>query len=158
MGQSPRSAAAYGGLLALQTAAASCLLWMILPVFRRMVSRLGEPQELEPWRLAILVGSVVVLQACYWVRLRCVPISAPFRNILVGHLLLFSSRASFFFGGAFLSLVFFRHVPELGALPPFGQAGAKGIAILAVLFSLFCYSLELERLGKAIEDAPGEGR
>ncbi|WP_244479962.1 hypothetical protein [Methylobacterium sp. Leaf94] len=79
------------------------------------------------------------------------PLSVPFRNVLVGHLLLFSSRASFFFGGAFFSVVFFRHLPELEVLPPFGQAVTKGITIIAVLFALFCYSLELERLGKAIE-------
>lgn len=158
MGQPSRWAAAYGGLLALQTAAASCLFWVILPIFRRMISRLGEPQELEPWRVAAIVGSVVVLQLCYWVRLRLVPIHVPFRNVLIGHLLLFSSRASFFFGGAFFSVVFFRHVPELGALPPFGQGAAKALAIIAILFSLFCYSLELERLGKAIEEPPTERR
>ncbi|KQO69207.1 hypothetical protein [Methylobacterium sp. Leaf89] len=140
------------------TSDSSSLLWMILPVFRRMVSRLGEPQDLEPWRHAIIIGGVVVLQSCYWVRLRYVPLSVPFRNVLVGHLLLFSSRASFFFGGAFFSVVFFRHLPELGVLPPFGQAVTKGITIIAVLFALFCYSLELERLGKAIEEPSTERR
>lgn len=65
MGQPSRSAAAYGALLILQTTVASSLLWMILPVFRRMVSRLGEPQDLEPWRHAIIIGGVVVLQSCY---------------------------------------------------------------------------------------------
>jgi hypothetical protein len=154
MAQSSRGAVAYGALLVLQTAVASSLLWMILPIFRRMVSHLGEPQDLDPWRLAIIGGGVVVLQSCYWVRLRYVPIFVPFRNVLVGHLLLFSSRASFFFGGAFFSVVFFRHVPELGVLPPFGQAAAKGTTIIVILFSLFCYSLELERLGKAFEEPP----
>lgn len=152
MGQASRGAAAYFGLLAFQTAAAFCLLWVSLPIFHRLISRLGQAQELEPWRLAIIACSVVVLQSCYWVRLQCVPIHVPFHNILVGHLLLFSSRASFFFGGAFFSVVFFRHVPELSALPPFGQGGTRVLAIITILFSLFCYSLELERLGKAVEE------
>jgi len=150
MGQALRGAAAYFGLLAFQTAAASCLLWVSLPIFRRLISRLGESQELEPLRLATIVGSVVVLQSCYWVRLQRIPIYVPFYNVLIGHLLLFCSRASFFFGGAFFSVTFFRHIPELGALPPFSQGAIKALAIIATLFSLFCYSFELERLGKAI--------
>ena len=152
MGQQSQWAAAYSILLVLQTAAAWCLFWMILPVFRRMVSHIGEPQDLEPWRLATIVSSVVVLQSCYWIRLQRVPLCITFHNVVVAHLLLFASRASFFFGGAFFSVFFFRHVPELEALPPFGQAAAKIISIIAILFSLFCYSLEVERLGKAIEE------
>ena len=158
MGQLSRWATAYGGLLVLQTAAASCLFWMILPIFRRMVSRLGEPQDLEVWRLATIMGCVIVLQSCYWTRLQRVPICIPFHNVVVGHLLLFASRASFFFGGAFFSVVVFRHVPELSALPPLGQGFAKALAVLAILFALFCYSLELERLGKAIEGPSTDGR
>ena len=158
MGQPSRWAAAYVGLLILQTAAASSLLWMILPIFQRMISRLGEPQVLELWRLATIMSSVAVLQLCYWMRLQRVPIYVPFQNVLIGHLLMFSSRASFFFGGAFFSLTFFRHVPELDAIPSFGQGSAKAIAIIVILFSLFCYSLELERLGKAIEELPKDHR
>lgn len=158
MGQPSRRAATYGGLLILQTAAASCLFWMILPIFRRMVSRFGEPQVLELWRFATIIGCVLVLQSCYWIRLQRVPICIPFHNVVVGHLLLFASRASFFFGGAFFSAIFFRHVPELSALPPLGQGFAKALAVLAILFALFCYSLELERLGKAIEGLPTDGR
>ncbi|TXN00056.1 hypothetical protein FV242_23300 [Methylobacterium sp. WL64] len=149
--QPSRWAAAYGGLLILQTAAASCLLWIMLPIFRRMISRLGEPLDLELWRLVTVIGCVTVMQSCYWIRIQRVPIYIPFRNVVVGHLLLFASRASFFFGGAFFSVIFFRHVPELSALPPLGQGFAKALAVLAILFSLFCYSLELERLGKAVE-------
>ena len=70
MGQPSRWAAAYVGLLILQTAAASSLLWMILPIFQRMISRLGEPQVLELWRLATIMSSVAVLQLCYWMRLQ----------------------------------------------------------------------------------------
>ncbi|ACS43990.1 hypothetical protein [Methylorubrum extorquens] len=148
MGQPSRWAAAYLGLLVLQTAAASSLFWMILPILRRMISRLGEPLDLEAWRLATVTGSVIVLQSCYWIRHQRAPVYAAFRNVVIGHLLMFASRASFFFGGAFFSLIYFRHVPELSVLPPLGQGFAKALAIFVILFSLFCYSLELERLGK----------
>ncbi|MEE7448746.1 hypothetical protein MRF4_13545 [Methylobacterium radiotolerans] len=151
MGDPSRGLTAYVSLLVLQTAAACCLVWIDLPIFLRIASNLGTPQRLEPWRLAIIAGSVAVLQCCYWTRLRHVPIHVPFQNILVGHLIIFASRVSFFFGGVFFSVIFFRHLPELDVLPPIGQASAKAFAILTVLFSLFCYALELERLGKAIE-------
>lgn len=153
-----RWAAAYGILLVLQTAAASCLLWIMLPIFRRMISRIGEPLDVELWRLATVIGCVTIMQSCYWIRFHRVPVYIPFRNVVVGHLLLFASRASFFFGGAFFSVIFFRHVPELSALPPLGQGFAKALAVLAILFSLFCYSLELERLGKAMEGLPTDVR
>jgi hypothetical protein len=44
---------------------------------------------------------------------------------LVGHLFVFAGRASFFFGGAFFSALFFRHVPELDQLPPLEQGAGK---------------------------------
>ncbi|RDL50612.1 hypothetical protein BLJAPNOD_01733 [Ensifer sp. M14] len=65
---------------------------------------------------------------------------------------MFASRASFVFGGALFSVIFFRHVPQLEVLPPLGQGIAKTLGVMAVLFALFCYSLELERLGKVIEE------
>jgi MFS superfamily sulfate permease-like transporter len=67
-------------------------------------------------------------------------------------ILLFASRVNFFFGGAFFSAVFFRHLPELEVFPSLGQTAIKALYLAAVLFGLFCYSLELERLGKAIDD------
>ena len=151
---SPRQAWLYAGLLALQTGAASFLFWIIFPVFLRVISNIGLRQELDVWVQVAALGGVAVLQACYWIRLCWVPVAAPFRNVFIGHIVLFISRVSFFFGGALFSAIFFRHVPELDALPPMVQGIAKGAGILAVLFALFCYSLELERLGRAIEDAP----
>ena len=147
----PRAALFYAVLLGLQTAAAIFLFWIIFPIFLRLVSNLGAQQELGlPFQLAALSG-VAVLQVCYWTRLRWVPVVAPFRSVVVSHIMLFASRISFFFGGALFSAIFFRHVPQLEALPPMAQGIAKAAGVLAVLFALFCYSLELERLGRAIE-------
>jgi hypothetical protein len=151
MGELSRGPIAYVSLLVVQTAAASCLFWADLPIFLRIASSLGQPQELETWRLAAVAGSVAVLQCCYWIRLQRVSIYAPFQNILIGHLIVFASRVSFFFGGVFFSMVFFRHLPELDVLPLIAQGVTKALAVLTILFSLFCYALELERLGKAIE-------
>jgi uncharacterized membrane protein YhhN len=71
---------------------------------------------------------------------------------------MFASRASFFFGGALFSAIFFRHIPQLDALPPLGQAIAKTLGVAALLFALFCYSLELERLGRSMEERAAKAR
>ncbi|QIB36215.1 hypothetical protein G3A50_10935 [Ancylobacter pratisalsi] len=146
-----RNALRYAVLLGIQTTAAAFLFWVIFPIFLRVISSIGQQQGLDlEVQLEILIG-VIVLQCCYWIRLRWVPIVAPFHNVFVGHLVLFASRVSFFFGGALFSAIFFRHVPELDALPSAAQAIARAAGVLAILFALFCYSLELERLGRAIE-------
>jgi hypothetical protein len=98
------------------------------------------------------MAAVLLVQACYWARYRYVPVWAPVRSVLAGHLLLFASRVSFFFGGALFSAIFFRHVPQLEMLPPLGQSLVKGCGVMVLLFTVFCYSLELERLGRAIEE------
>ncbi|MCX5581739.1 hypothetical protein [Kaistia terrae] len=142
----------YGLALSVQTASALMLFCVIFPSFHRLFSSLGEPQQIDRGaQLAILFG-VTMLQSSYWLRLRWLPVIAPMHSVFFGHVVLFAGRVSFFFGGALFSTIFFRHVPDLEFLPPLGQSVAKAIAVLAILFSLFCYSLELERLGKAIED------
>jgi hypothetical protein len=145
---------AYASLLLAQTAAASVLFWTIFPIFRRIIAQIGQPQELNGATALTVVSGVIILQCCYWIRLRYVKVHAPLHSVFIGHLFLFASRASFFFGGALFSVFFFRHIPEFDALPPLAQSVATVFAVLAVLFSLFCYSLELERLGRAIEERP----
>jgi hypothetical protein len=101
-----------------------------------------------------LVASAALLHCCYWSRLKWVPVTPPFHSSFVAHLLFFASRVCFFFGGALFSAIFFRHIPELDAFQPFGEAVVKILYVAGTLFGLFCYSLELDRLGKAIEEPP----
>ena len=83
-----------------------------------------------------------------WIRFYRLPVCVPFHSVVVAHLLIFTSRASFFFSGALFSAVFFGYIPELAAFPPIAVGLARIIALFGVLFALFCYSLELERLGR----------
>ncbi len=143
-------------LLGIQTAAASVLFWTIFPVFQAVMLRAGQAQQLECSFLILIAAATLVLQISYWTRYWQVPLWAPVRSAFLGHILLFLSRISFFFGSALFSAVFFRHVPQLEILPPLEQSIAKAIGFMAILFALFCYSLELERLGRAVE-RPGAG-
>lgn len=142
----------YVMLMVVETAAVTFLYLTIFPIFRQVITQLGEPQDISPYQQVAVAGGALVLQACYWVRFRWVAVPAPFRNALVRHLFLFASRVSFFFGGALFSVFFFRHVPELDQFPSFIQGAVKLLEVLLVLFSLFCYSLEIERLGRTKED------
>ncbi|MFO1210714.1 MAG: hypothetical protein U1E40_16110 [Amaricoccus sp.] len=144
----------YGLLLAAETAAASVIFWTSFPMFSRIMQHSGEPQVLGAGTFVPVLAAAALLQACYWARYRRVAVRTPVHSVALGHLLVFASRVSFFFGSALFSLVFFRHVPQLAVLPPTGQGVVKAAGILAVLFSLFCYSLEIERLGKAMEEEP----
>ncbi|MGO4405225.1 hypothetical protein AB4Z10_13305 [Bosea sp. RAF48] len=131
--------------------AAIFLFIVVFPLFRQVVERLGEPQQVSIFiEMKVTLGTLVLLCA-YWIRYRWIAIQAPFRSALIGHFLQFSSRVSFFFGGALFSALFFRHIPALEVLPPISEGLIKSLLVAWMLFGLFCYSLELDRLGKAIE-------
>ena len=149
----------YVFLMVVETAAAMFLFLTVFPIFRQVVTQLGQPQDVSPYQQVAVACGALVVQACYWIRFRWVAIPAPFRNALVRHLFLFASRVSFLFGGALFSILFFRHVPELDQSPSFIRGAVRLLEVLLALFSLFCYSLEIERLGRAREShSPESGR
>lgn len=145
---------AYAALIVLQSLAVAYLLWVIFPIFYAVVTHLGERQQVPSSTFIAILIAALVQQASYWARMRWVEVRAPFRSIFVSHLFSFAARLAFLFGGVLFSTIFFRHLPEIDALPPLGQAVLLGTLVLLVLFGFFCYSVELERLAKAIEDPP----
>ena len=65
-------------------------------------------------------------------------------NLLLGHVILFLSRLNFIFAAAVFSAVYLVRFNELEiSLWVF-------VLLSGVLFSIFCYTLELERLGRAL--------
>ena len=121
----------------------------MIPIFQQVVSRLGETLDIGAETVVAVSSGAITLQCCYWVRFLWVSVPTPYHNVVVAHLLMFASRASFFFGGALFSAVFFRHVPDLATFPPIAEGLVRVTALFGCLFALFCYSLELERLGRA---------
>jgi hypothetical protein len=145
------SGAVYAIFLAGQTATASALFWIVFPWFRQVITHIGEQHQLKLSQHIVIMTLAALLHGFYWTRLRWVSVVAPFQNVFVAHLCSFWSRVSFFFGGALFSTLFFRHLPELDALPPLGRITFGVFEIVTVLFALFCYSQELERLARAFE-------
>jgi hypothetical protein len=145
-----RSVWRYLTLLALQFAAAVMLLAEIYRAFRIVVDELGVLHAISPADLAVISAAALLSQACFCYRLAKVGIPA-WRNIVLGHCLGFASRLSFIFGGAMFSLFFLRHAPELSSTETGAVVLSRGVILLVALFCLYCFTLELERLGNSLQ-------
>lgn len=153
-----RSARRFWPLLVVQTVAVCSLVYLALPAFVAIADSLGRPVDLPRHRTVGIVAALTLFHLAYWSRLRWAAMPTMPRNIVLSHVFLFMSRLSFVFAAAFFSLVSFRHLPALTSPPEFPAMGARGGLLLAVLFSLFCYSLEFERIGREMEQWPAAGK
>jgi hypothetical protein len=142
--------AVYLFLLTVQSAGAIFFIARELPDFRQLALYPGDQLPFMRSDDFVTIGALLAMQIAYWYRLNRVPI--PFRgpNAIVSHLLLFLGRLSFIFGGSLFAVVFFRHVPELDHSADTLLMARRGVLLLGWLFALFCFALELERLGNAI--------
>jgi len=137
-------------LLAIQTIGAAILFWFTVPLFRQV---LLDPGSHVP-RTANLVWSlsaITLMQASYWTRHRLRPPLPQRRNALVGYIVLFVARMSFVLATSVFGFVFIVRRPEL-----FVPTSRYFVTIIA-LFALFCYTQELEQLGRALI-GPGLGK
>jgi len=131
-------------LLTAQTVGAAIILVNGMPVYRQMVGDFPNHQP-HPGILWWAVVAVIIIQAAYWLRVRLQP-PLPWRaHVVIGHLAFFVARLSFIFASSTFTVIFFARFDQL-SLPPHRIA-----MVLALLFSLFCYTLELERLARALQ-------
>jgi hypothetical protein len=144
--------AAYLFLLAVQIAGALIFVWKALPAFNQLLRNPGQQLPFLPYDDLTTAGILLVMQIAYWVRLRRVPIPFQRSNLILSHLFLFLGRLSFIFGGALFAVVFFRHLPALDDDADVMLMAVRAVLLAAALFALFCLTLEVERLGHALED------
>jgi hypothetical protein len=139
----------YTALLATQTLGVAIILWRGVPIYQLIIKNPG-PQVLDLQTIVSALLAVTFIQIAYWIRQSLIP-TLKFRpNIVLCHLILFVGRLSFVFGTAIFSAIVYLKLPNI-SISPFR------IGILAlVLFSLFCYTRELEELGRALEPRLGE--
>ena len=122
------------------------ILWHGVPIYRRLL--IGETAKGAHVSVFVLSAvAVVLIQIAYWIRLRCFPPPRFNRQLVLGHVIQFVGRLSFVFIGGMFGVVFFARFHELEF------SVWKTLSLLAVLFSMFCYTLELDRLGKAFCEA-----
>jgi hypothetical protein len=142
--------AAYLLLLAVQIAGAFLIIWKELPDLRQLALRPGHQLPYIPYDDFATIGAVVAMQAAYWYRVRRVPIPFQRSSPLLSHLLLFLGRLSFIFGGWLFAVVFFRHLPGIEQGIDILLMARRALTLVGSLFALFCVTLELERLGRAL--------
>jgi hypothetical protein len=132
----------YPLLLAFQTSGVIVMYWERLPVLRQLIQdgAVFAIPETPVWSLV----AVALIQVGYWVGYRLRPTQPTYVNPLLGHFVLFVARLVFLLGSAAFSLLFIVNTPS-DAIPVF-----RYLLLLTMLFSLFCYTLELERLGKSL--------
>lgn len=149
-----RPVLAYTLLLIVQTACALVILFHIHTAFRILVERIGQQQTLPSEIMAQVCGAALIGQLCYWTRLYRLPVPQGFYSPVLGHLLAFAARLGAIVGGALASIYFLRHLPELTSLADsFTLAWRSGL-LLAIVFAIYCYTLELERLAAAWQAEP----
>lgn len=123
-----------------QSVAVGAILWNGIPVYRRLlVGTRASGTDV----VFIAIASVLVIQLGYWQAFRLRDQLLFDRNTALSHFLLFLARLNFIYVGGMFSTVFFIQFDniELNLW--------KVVALIAVLFSMFCYSLQLEWLGQA---------
>jgi len=146
----PPRATAYLLLLVAQVIGATLFFLNVLPSLRQMLLNPGEQLPSNPRADLMTCVAVILMQIAYWYRQLRVAI--PFRgpNVILSHVFLFLGRLSFIFGSALFGVVFFRHLPELEQSADISLLVPRGILLVGSLFALFCFTLELERLGQAL--------
>ena len=137
-------------LLSVQLTGALFIILDGLPEFRHLVAHPGEQLPYTRYDNPAAPVMVIAMQVAYWYRLQRMPI--PFRgaNAILSHLFSFLGRLTFIFGGSLFGVVFFRHLPEINQDANTWLMFRRGLQLAASLFALFCVTLELERLGRAL--------
>lgn len=149
-----RPVLAYTLLLVVQTVCALMILFHIHIAFRILVERIGQQQTVATEIMAQVCAAALLGQICYWTRLYCLPVPQGFRSLPLGHLLAFAARLGAIVGGALASIYFLRHLPELTSIADSFTLAWRSALLLAVVFALYCYTLELERLAAALQAEP----
>jgi hypothetical protein len=126
------------------------LLLLALPEFRQLALNPGEQLRYIPFNDFATIGILFVTQVACWHRL--LRISIPFQDSKSGlkSCPLFVGRLSFIFREALFSAAFFRHLPELRRGADVLLTARRGVLLCGALFALFCFALELERLGQGL--------
>ncbi len=130
-------------LFAMQTIGTLILVWYAVPLYQQVLADPGG-YEARPETLIWAFSAVALMQAGYWIRHRLRPPLPQLRNALVGYIILFVARMSFVLATSVFGFVFITRKPEF-QIPAF-----RYVVVIVGLFALFCYTQELDNLGKSL--------
>jgi hypothetical protein len=140
--QSKRTA--YLLLVALEASGAAVILWHGLPLYRSLLSA-AEFHQADAGSVAWAIVGIVLIQVAYWTASAKVfpSLSVP-RHVFAGHAVLFVARLNFVFVSGVFAVVVISKPVDIEFI------AWRAATLVAVLFSMFCFTLELERLGKRL--------
>ena len=136
-------------LLVMELCGAAVILWHGVPIYRELLA--GNFNGAQPLVKLWATGATALIQIGYWLRyLHHASLSLP-RQVLIGHVLMFMARLNLIFTGGVFSAVFFVRFDKV-------RFSLSGTGLLfMILFSMFCLTLDVERIGAAFlkgEDSP----
>jgi hypothetical protein len=136
----------YPLLLAFEVAGAVIILWHGVPIYRSLL----EETFVYRTDAAVIAWAAVgtlLIQAPYWIStLRVFRLLSVPPHIFVGHAVMFLARLNFVFVSGLFSAAVIVRAADI-------EFVAWRAALLgAVLFSMFCFTIELERLGRLLLD------
>ena len=132
----------YWLLLLLESSGELIFLIQGVPALRSYLARqgyeAGPPLHLALW----LWGGVFLIQVGYWVNHYLAAQVHTCRNVFLGNVLLFLGRLNLIIVSSAVSATFFIKYHQV-------NFSFQNLSFMfAVLFSVYCYSVEIERLGK----------
>ena len=138
-----RQTSSYFLWFAVQTIGATILFWYAVPLFRQaLLNPVGHIPRLE--NLVWSLSAITLMQAGFWERRRLRSPLPQLRNALVSYIVLFVARMSFVLATSIFGFAFIVRRPEL-FVPT-----SRYFVLIVGLFALFCYTQELEQLGRAL--------
>lgn len=143
-----RGAVKYFWCFAVQALGFSIIVANGVPVYRQIARDFSRHQP-HPEVLWWALMAVLLMQTAYWVRVWLRPAMPQRNHVLLAHLVAFVGRLSFVLGSSTFSVLFLVRFEELSWSPP------RVMLVLAMLFSIFCFTLELEQLGRSLNRAGG---
>ncbi len=141
--QTVGDASRYLFLFAMQTIGAAILFWFAVPLVRQVLLDPGS-HVAHRENLAWSLSAITLMQAGYWIRHRLRPPLPQVRNALIGHIVLFVARMSFVLATSVFGFVFIVRRPE------FQLPSSRYFVLVIALFAVFCYTQELDHLGRAL--------
>ena len=151
-GEASRGAAPWryaAGFLA-QAIGAALMLATILPRYQALIRDASQLTE-EPWRLAVSLGWIVLMQLGYWSSRALTPPAPRIGRPVAGQVIRFAGRLVFMFVTSLFSFLFITRTHRVELPPRFAVVAVLG------LFSLYCFTDHVERLGSAVASGRSAG-
>jgi hypothetical protein len=132
----------YPLLFGVQTIGLAIFIWNAVPHYRAILTDPGS-HHAESWTLVWSLTACLLMQTGYWIQYRVRPQLPQFSIALLGHIVQFASRMGFVLATSIFGFVFITHKPE------FHMPAFRYVVTIVALFSVYCYTQELTRFGKA---------